>query len=47
VTSIDKTDALAALGWDPAFAAAFAPYAGEMMPARVGAEREVDGAVGA
>ena len=38
MTSIDRTDALAALGWDPTFAAAFAPYVGEMMAARVVAE---------
>jgi ribosome biogenesis GTPase len=38
VTEDEKSEALAALGWDATFTSAFAPFAGELMPARVVAE---------
>jgi ribosome biogenesis GTPase / thiamine phosphate phosphatase len=38
VTDTENSNALVALGWDAEFAEAFAPLAGELMPARVVAE---------
>jgi ribosome biogenesis GTPase / thiamine phosphate phosphatase len=38
VTDNESSEVLAALGWDASFAAAFAPFADELMPARVVAE---------